>query len=151
MNGKALCASARTRRTTAKRVFISFKAEDKPQVDGLRLLAKNPNYELELYDESVRAAIDSNDAAYIKRVIREKISRAGVVLCLVSADTHTSAWVRWELETAIEMKKPILAMAVKGLTQAVLPAPIRNRVKFYAWNPGNLNAYLDDAQVVSGS
>jgi hypothetical protein len=27
-----------------KRVFISFKAEDKKKVDGLRLLAKNPNY-----------------------------------------------------------------------------------------------------------
>ena len=61
----------------ARRVFISFRAEDKPQVDGLRLLAKNPNYDLELYDESVRAAIDSQNAEYIKRVIREKIGRAG--------------------------------------------------------------------------
>ena len=42
----------------ANRLFISFKAENKPNVDGLRLLAKNPNYDLEFYDESVRAPIN---------------------------------------------------------------------------------------------
>jgi hypothetical protein len=129
----------------ASRVFISFKAEDKPQVDGLRLLAKNPNYELEFYDESVRVAIDSTNAPYIKRIIREKIQRSGVVLCLVSSDTHTSGWVSWELETSIELERPIVAMAVKGLEQATLPAPIRNRVHFYEWNPASLGTYLENA------
>jgi hypothetical protein len=132
----------------ANRVFISFKAEDKPQVDGLRLLAKNPNYELEFYDESVRVAIDSGNATYIKTRIREKIERSGVVLCLVSPVTHTSNWVSWELETAIALGKPIVAMAIKGLQNATLPAPIRNRVSFYAWNPGSLGTYLADAKVV---
>jgi len=134
----------------ANRAFISFKAEDKPQVDGLRLLAKNPNYELEFYDESVRSAIDSTDAEYIKRRIREKIERAGVVLCLVNRDTYTSDWVSWELTTAIALKKPILAMAIKGLNEATLPAPIRNRVDFYTWNPGSLSIYLSNAKVVGG-
>jgi hypothetical protein len=69
--------------------------------------------------------IDSRDADYIKRVIREKIARAGVVLCLVSAETHTSRWVDWELETAITLGKPIVAMAVKDLERASLPRPIR--------------------------
>lgn len=132
----------------ANRVFISFKAEDKPQVDGLRLLAKNPNYELEFYDESVRAAIDSVNGPYIKTRIREKIERSGVVLCLVSAETHTSNWVSWELETAIALGKPIVAMAVKGLQQATLPAPIRNRVSFYSWAPASLNTYLANAKVI---
>ena len=74
----------------ARRVFISFKAEDKPNVDGLRLLAKNPNYDLEFYDESVRAPVNSQNASYIKQGIREKIRRSGVVLCLVNTDTHKS-------------------------------------------------------------
>ena len=132
----------------ANRVFISFKAEDKPQVDGLRLLAKNPNYELEFYDESVRVAIDSVNAAYIKSRIREKIERSGIVLCLVSLNTHTSNWVSWELETAIALGKPIVAMAIKGLQQATLPASIRNRVPFYSWDPGSLNTCLTNARVV---
>ncbi len=130
-------------------MFISFKAEDKPQVDGLRLLAKNPHYDLEFYDESVRAPIDSQNAEYIKRVIREKIGRAGVVLCVISTDTYTSTWVNWELETAISLKKPIVAMATKGLDRATLPASIRNKVIFRGWSPGDLDDILDAATVVS--
>ncbi len=44
-----------------KRVFISFRAEDRQQVDGLRLLAANPNFEIEFYDESVRSPIELID------------------------------------------------------------------------------------------
>lgn len=133
----------------ATRVFISFKAENKPNVDGLRLLAKNPNYDLEFYDESVRAPIDSTNATYIKSRIREKIQRAGVALCLVDTDTHTSAWVDWELRTAIELGKPIVAMAIKGLTEAVVPAPIRGKVHFYSWDPASLQSVMEGAQKVT--
>ncbi len=131
-----------------KRVFISFKAEDKKKVDGLRLLAKNPNYELEFYDESIRAAIDSRNAVYIKSIIREKIERSGVVLCLVNTDMHTSSWVNWELETAIKLDKPIVAMAVKDVQEAILPTPIRGKVHFYSWNPASLGSYLVNAGII---
>jgi hypothetical protein len=116
----------------------------------LRLLAKNLSYsDLEFYDESVRVPISSVDAPYIKGRIREKIRRCGVVLCLVSEPTHTSSWVNWELETAIEMEKPIVAMAVKGVDRATLPAPIRNKgVRFNSWDPSNLRAYLNGAVLV---
>jgi len=133
-----------------KRVFISFIIEDENTVKGLRLLAKNPGYsDLEFYDESVRVPIDSVDAPYIKSRIREKIGRCGVIVCLISDATHTSSWVNWELETAIEMEKPIVAMAVKGVDRATLPAPIRNKgVRFYSWHPSGLRTYLDDAVLV---
>jgi hypothetical protein len=131
-----------------KRVFISFKAEDKPKINGLRLLAKNPNYDLEFYDESVRVAIDSQNAEYIKRIIRDKIERSGVILCIINVDTYKSSWVDWELETAIKYGKPIVAMAVKDLDRATLPAAIRNKVPFHAWNPSSLNVYLEEAKIV---
>ena len=90
-----------------KRVFLSFRAEDKPQVNGLRLLASNPNFNLEFYDESVRVEIKSSNAEYIKRVIREKISRSSVTVCLLSGLTHTSEWVSWELEESAKYRKKI--------------------------------------------
>jgi hypothetical protein len=80
-----LYAPARTQsRTprTKKRVFLSFRAEDRLQVQGLRLLAANPDYDLEFYDESVRVAVDSWDADYFKKVIREKIGRSSVTVCM---------------------------------------------------------------------
>ena len=133
----------------AKRVFISFRAEDKKTVDGLRLLAKNPNYDLDFYDESIRSPIDSANAIYIKTKIKEKIQRAGVVLCLINSKTYTSSWVSWELETAISLDKPIVAMAVKELNRATLPQPIRNKVPFVPWSPGSLNNYLLKATKVT--
>lgn len=73
-----------------KRVFLSFQAEDKEQVAGLRLLASNPGFDLEFYDESVRAPVDSERAEYIKRLIREKIARTSVTVCLIGEMTYTS-------------------------------------------------------------
>ena len=67
---------------TKRRVFLSFDSYDIKQIRDLRLLVANPNYDLEFYDESLKVPIDSFQAEYIKRVIREKIERASVTLCL---------------------------------------------------------------------
>src|SRR5215218_6748080 len=111
-----------------RRVFISFVIEDENAVKGLRLLAKNPGYmDLEFYDESVRAQIDSVQASYIKLRIKDKIGRCSVVLCIISPEPYRSPWVNWELETATNLGKPIVAMAIKGLTESVtLLRPIQD-------------------------
>ena len=128
------------------RVFLSFRAEDRDHVNGLRLLAANPNYELDFYDESLRSAINSAQADYIKRLIREKIRRASVTLCLVSELTHTSRWVNWELKESLSQGKHVVAMAVKNVTSAILPAPIRGGpITFHAWNPSGLDQLLRNA------
>jgi hypothetical protein len=58
-------------------------------------------------------------------------------------------WVTWELETAIERGKLIVAMAAQGVSRVILPIPIRNKgVPFYSWNPSKLKTYLDHAPVV---
>lgn len=119
-----------------KRVFLSFIAEDRQRVEGLRLLAANPDYDLEFYDESVRAPIDSADAEYVKRRIREKINRTSVTVCLISEQTHTSRWVDWELEQSHKKGNKIIAMALKGVQRAVLPKLIKElRLTFHAWDP----------------
>ncbi len=94
----------------AKRVFLSFKAEDKQQVQGLRLLAANPNFDIDFFDESVRREIRSNDDAYVRRKITEKINRGeGTLGALVNnsvlydgaeevvAGVNDSKFARWLL------------------------------------------------------
>ena len=63
----------------------------------MRLLTKNPSYDLEFYDESVRVTINSEQAPYIKFLIREKINHLDAILYLVNTDRYTSKWVDWEL------------------------------------------------------
>jgi hypothetical protein len=99
---------------TKKRVFLSFRAEDRQQVQGLRLLAANPDYDLEFYDESVRVAIDSRNAEYVKKVIREKIARSSVTVCVISALTYTSTWVDWELSESGQKRKQDDCNGAKG-------------------------------------
>jgi hypothetical protein len=129
--------------TTKKRVFLSFIAEDKDHVQGLRLLAKNPNFDIEFYDESVRTPFDSNDAEYIRRQIREKINRTTVTVCLIGEQTHNSRWVDWELRVSDEKGNKIIAMALKGVERAVLPSLIKEKgLTFYSWDVDKLASLI---------
>jgi len=129
-----------------KRVFFSFIEEDKERVNGLRLLAANPNYDLEFYDESLRVAIDSKDADYVKRKLREKLNRTSVTVCLISEETYKSRWVDWELEESKGKGNKIIAMALKGVREAVLPTVIRQGgLAFHGWDPALLNRLIAEA------
>ncbi len=109
-----------------KRVFLSFRAEDRKQVNGLRLLAANDRFEVQVCDESVRTPYDSNDPAYIRRKIREKVRRTTITVCLLRALTRTSKWVSWELEESIDKGNEIILMGLPGVTEALtLPVPVK--------------------------
>jgi len=130
----------------ARRVFLSFKAEDKQQVQGLRLMAANDKFDVDFFDESVRVAIDSNNAEYVRRKIREKINRTSVTICMIGSETHTSKWVDWELEESFDKGNTVIAMALKGIERAVLPGPIRSRnLTFHSWDPDNLARLVNAA------
>jgi hypothetical protein len=125
-----------------KRVFISFRAEDRQQVNGLRLLAANPDFEIEFYDESVRTPYDSTNEAYIRQKILEKINRTSITLCMVSEQTYSSTWVCWELEESIKKGNAIIVMGLpNGPGTILLPEPVRNR-QWWLWNLQHLNQMI---------
>jgi MTH538 TIR-like domain (DUF1863) len=86
----------------AKRVFLSFVEEDLDLVNLFRGQAKNKNSELEFSDYSVKEPYDSQNAAYIRTKIRERISAAAVTLCLIGKKTYASKWVDWEIRASAE-------------------------------------------------
>ena len=130
-----------------KRVFSSFAYEDLAQVNGLRGLMQNPNHELEAYDESVREAIHSKNAGYIKQRIGEKIKRSSVILCLISATTHKSEWVDWELKESARQGKTIIAMALKGVEKPPLPNFLKQiKVACHPWDPDLLRDLIAKAR-----
>ena len=126
-----------------KRVFLSFSSDDLQQVRGLRLLLKNPNFDLDFYDESIKDAINSANADYIKQVIGGQISRASITVCLISKTTYQSAWVDWELDKSQKEGNKIIAMALKGVNEAVLPIKIKElKLTFSPWDPSNLSKLI---------
>jgi hypothetical protein len=128
-----------------KRVFISFRHEDKAQVNGLRLLAANDKFNIEFYDESVRKAVDSEDAKYIKSKIREKIARTSVTVCMLSSLTHTSKWVDWELEESFAKGNKLIFMGLKdGPDRLTLPALARElKLGWHLWDHDYLATLID--------
>ena len=131
---------------TKKRVFISFAHEDRAQVDGLRLLNANDAFDIEFYDESVRTAVDSESKAYIRKVIREKINRSSVTVCMIGKRTHDSEWVDWELEESDSKGNTIIAMALKGIGEAALPKLIKEKgLTFHGWDHKKLGELIDAA------
>lgn len=130
-----------------KRLFLSFLAEDKNKVNGLRLLNSNDDFDIEFYDESVRVEIKSHDAAYIRRKIREKINRTSITVCFVSAQTHTSDWVEWELEESYNKGNAVIYMGLKdGPDRLMLPKAARDHnAKWQLWDHNKLHGLIKAA------
>lgn len=128
-----------------RRVFISFASEDLDHVRGVRLMASNPSFELDFYDQSIKTWINSYQASYIKSILRDKIKRSSITLCLISHATAASEWVEWELAESYRAGNIIVAMGtkdVKGIP-VVYPKFIRdNNIFVWAWDIEKLKELL---------
>lgn len=128
-----------------KRVFLSFKMEDKKQVDGIRLLSWNKNVALEFYDESVRIAYKSEDAKYIRSRIREKIRRSSVTVGLLGPNTYQSDWVNWELATSLEQGNTVILMGLpNGPSKLILPRSVQG-MTWWHWDMNHLHTLIEQA------
>jgi TIR domain len=58
---------------------------------------------------------------------RELVSRADAVVCIVGERTAESPNVGWELETALELGRPLLAVRSAAAPAPRLPAPLAAR------------------------
>lgn len=95
-------------------VFLSFHREDLQQVNGFRLMMANERVALQVSDEPSRFPVGSEKSTYIKRVLRDRISRVDAVVCMIGNGTAWRDWVDWELKTALELHRGICGVRLKG-------------------------------------
>src|SRR5438045_4049837 len=95
-------------------IFLSFHQEDLAQVNGFRLMMKNRHLNLRISDDDSRHPVDSEHSTYIKKVIRQKIRSAEVLVCLIGNGTAWRDWVEWEIATAKEECRGICGVRLKG-------------------------------------
>jgi hypothetical protein len=107
------CRGESTEHARVRRLFLSFHYEDRGQASGFRLMAHSPNSSVDFYDGSVRSAVISENSSYIRQVIREKISKCSVLVCLIGNGTAWRDWVDWELETALALGRGICGYRLK--------------------------------------
>ena len=77
-----------------KIVFISFDYDNDANYKNM-LLAwdKNKEFDFELYNGSLKDAINSTNATYIKSKIKPLIQKASHVLCIVGKTSAKSDWI----------------------------------------------------------
>lgn len=129
-----------------KRVFLSFKGEDKTLVDLFRGQAKNENSELDFIDFSLRVPFNSKNAEYIKSGIRQRIEQSSVTIVCLTEDTHKSEWVDWEIRESKRLGKRVIGVRLKDDSSIKVPKAMEeNGCKVVNWKHEEINQVIKEA------
>jgi MTH538 TIR-like domain (DUF1863) len=100
-----------------RNIFISHIHEDDVTLQGLKDLLKRSGYDIR--DGSIDSSKpnEASDPEYIKStILAPRIRWASTLVVLISAKTHESQWVDWELEYAHKQGKRIIGVWDQGGT-----------------------------------
>lgn len=78
------------------------------------LLEKRGYFHVEFEEASPEEPINSENSAYIRRRLKEKISNSDIVLGIAGMYASYSDWMKWELDTAIAEEVPIVGVIPRG-------------------------------------
>jgi hypothetical protein len=118
-----------------KHVFLSFVEEDLDLVNLFRGQAKNENSDLSFDDYSVKVPYNSENAAYIRSRITEKIRSASVTICLIGSKTASSTWVDWEIRKSVELGNKVFGVRLSSTAaHAVPPALVEAKATILGWD-----------------
>lgn len=96
-----------------QKIFVSYYYDaDRHYKRLLTAWSANDKFKLEFEDVSTDVSINSENTAYIKRVIADKIKQCDVFVVLVGKKSHKRKWISWEIAIAKEHGKKIVA--IKG-------------------------------------
>ncbi len=123
-----------------RNVFISFHIEDEPQVNLLRMQARNEDFGMEFRDYSVKEPFDEQ----WKRNCAERISQTSLTICMIGSDTATRPAVIWELEESYRQGKQVVGVRIHGDRSDAIPEPLlRHRAPILPWKRDEINRHLN--------
>jgi TIR domain len=118
------------------RVFLSYRYPERE--DAWRLRDRlGPSWEV------LTHAVKPDASETWQGECRRLIAGADAVVCIVGSGTAESPNVDWELETAIALGRPVLAMRGEGAAAPALPAPLAARGDGLL-EPESLSRQLDE-------
>lgn len=97
-----------------KKVFVSYDhSEDAHYRDLLRAWDANTDFDFEIDLRSPTVAIDSTEASVIQSSLTKKMKESEYILVIVGAKSHSSKWMKWEIERAKQSDTNLKFAAVK--------------------------------------
>ena len=121
---------------TKKTVFIAFSMDDEATRNLFTGQRTNADTPFEFIDLSVKERYESG----WKEKVLTRIRRSDGVIALISSNTSSSEGELWEIATAIEEKKRLMGVRIKGFTgshPALGTAPCRD------WTWDNVYNFID--------
>ena len=97
------------------KIFISHSWSYTEDLEALqKLLNARGYFNVTFLEATKKTPIDSENAAYVKSVLKAKILQSDIVLALAAVYATHSEWMIWELETAKANKIPIVGVIPRG-------------------------------------
>lgn len=97
------------------KIFISHSWRHSEDLTNLRKLLNDRGYfNVEFQEASQDEPINSVNAPYVKRVLKNRINSSDIVLAIAGVYATYSDWIAWELETAYSISKPIVGVVPWG-------------------------------------
>jgi len=115
-------------------IFISHSWSYPEDLENLRNLLRNRGYfNVEFEEVSIDEPINSTNADYIKRRLRQKIEKSNIVLGIAGMYASYSKWMEWELDAAIRLDIPIVGVIPRGQERISLVVSSRSKEVVH-WN-----------------
>ena len=97
------------------KIFISHSWSYTGDLEALqRLLNTRGYFNVTFLEATKKTPIDSENAAYVKTVLKARILQSDIVLALAGVYATHSDWMIWELETAKANNIPIVGVIPRG-------------------------------------
>lgn len=96
-------------------VFISHSWDHVDDLRNLRNLLESRGYfHVNFMETPPHDPINSSNSYYVKSRIKDNLRNSDVVIGMAGVYASYSEWMKWELDTAIELGKPILGVIPWG-------------------------------------
>lgn len=124
----------------AKRVFISFAADDSKYRDMLKGQALNENSPFEFVDMSVKEPWDED----WKSKCRTKIKGCDGMIAMVSRKTNSASGAKFEMRCANEEGVPLRGVYIDydDKDNVTIPSELENK-RVVRWTWDNVAAFID--------
>lgn len=116
------------------KIFISHSWSYTSDLEALqKLLNERGYFNVEFLEASRKIPINSENATYVKSVLRKRISESNIVLALAGVYATHSEWMIWELDTAIANSIPIVGVIPRGQTNVSREVTSRSKEDVRWW------------------
>lgn len=115
-------------------IFISHSWDhNNTLADLIRLIDARSHFKADYSHVSRDMPINSENAYYVKKVLKEKIRNSSIMIGLAGIFASHSEWMKWELDTALELKIPIIGVVPRG-AERISTVVSSRAVEIVRWN-----------------